>query len=480
MSGWGSIHDNMMTGLRTHAQRLANLQEQVASGSAVIRASDDPSKSHRIMALHSQYQSLEVYEGNIDRVVGNLEHTDTALQQMSGLLVEAKTLLGQAGSETYSQTNRATNAEAINQLISQAVWLANSEVLGQRLFSGDDTGTQPFTTTTTSAGKITSVDYVGSANSSGVPVAPGVEQPGVMVGSEIFGPNNRQAPVLYGSTGAAAGAATSTVKGDVWLTVTHNATTFAGATGVAAGTDSAANDTIVGTAHTLTIDADNDQVKLDGGEYVSYGIGGDDANIMVTNADGDVAYVDVTSLAGGLTGETTVGITATAKLSIDDLTSTVDVTTFGANEAITDPATGKILYVDTTNLARVGVEPVSVPGTSDIFNILISVRDLLNNDRGITRQQQTQLINGSAVDAIDEVISKLTTHTTEVGGRLQAVSALEGSVANIKSSVEMRRSELQDADIVQLATDLARTQTFYEMVLASSAKVLSVSLLDFL
>ena len=479
MSGWGSIHDRMMSGLRTHAQTLASLQEQIASGSRIVRASDDPTQTHRIMSLQSQSQSLGAYEENIDRVVGNLEQADTVLQEMSNLLIHAKTLLTQVGSETYTQAQRTANGEAINQVLSQAVWLANTEVLGQRLFSGNDTGTPPYVTEQT-GGKITSVNYQGGVNSSSVPVAPGVEQPGAMVGEKVFGANDRQTPIMFGDTGAVSGSGTSSVRGDVWLTVIHDTTTFAGATGVAAGTDSAANDTIAGTSHTLTIDADNNMVKLDSGVEVPYGVGGDDANIKVINDDGDIVYVDVTNLAGGLSGVTTVDITATAKMSIDDLDSTVDVTGFGANEAITDSATGRILYVDATGLERVGVEPVNVPGTGDLFGVLMSARDLLINDRGLSRQEQTELVNGSVIDSLDEVIGSLTSNATAVGGRLQAMSTLKNSVADIKVGVDTRRSDLQDADIIQLAMDLARTQAFYEMVLASSAKVLNVSLLDYI
>ena len=479
MSSWGSIHDKMMSGLRNHAQTLASLQEQVASGSRVLRASDGPTDTHRIMSLQSQSQSLEVYEGNVDRVIGNLEQADTVLQEMSDLLIQAKTLLTQAASETYTQAQRAANGEAINQLLDQAVWLANTEVLGQRLFSGDSTDRLPYVVEQ-SGGKTTAVNYQGSGSVSSVPVAPGVEQPGGMVGDKIFGSNNRETPLLFGNTGAAAGTGTSTVRGDVWLTVIHDTTTFAGATGVAAGASSAAGDTIVGTNHTLTIDADNNMVKLDSGSYVPYGAGGDDADIMVTNGNGDVAYVDVTNLDGGLSGVNTVAITATAKLSIDDLASTVDVSAFSANEAINDPATGRILYVDATGIARVGVEPVRVPGTSGVFGALIAARDLLTNERNISRQQQTELVNGSIIDSLDEVIVSLTANTAAVGGRPQAMSTLKTSVADIKAGVDMQRSDLQDADIVQLATDLARTQAFYEMVLAASARVLNLSLLDFL
>jgi flagellar hook-associated protein 3 FlgL len=479
MSGWGAIHDRMMSGLQTHGRRMATLQEQVATGSRIIRPSDGPTDTHRIMSLESQSRSLEAYDENISRVVSNLEQSGAVLQDVSNLLVQAKTLLVQVASETYTQVQRDANGEAINQLLTQAVWLANTEVLGQRLFSGDDTNTPPYAVEETD-GRITAVNYQGGSHTAGVPVAPGVEHASVFVGSEAFGGNDRRPPLMLGDTGAVAGSGTSTVSGDTWLTVMHDTTSYGGATGVQAGTSSAGADTIVGLSHTLTIDADNNKIKLDDGGFVTYGSGGDDANIMVTNAAGDIAYVDVTTLVGGLSGVTTVPITATAKLSIDDLGSTVDVTTFDANEAIINADTGKILYVNASELTRVGLEPVRVPGSNDVFEVLIAARDLLTNEQGLTRREQTELISESVIESLDEVIGSITANTTAVGGRLQAVATLQNSVADIKAGVDMQRSELQDADIVQLATDLARTQAFYEMVLASSAKVLRLSLLDYL
>ena len=49
------------------------------------------------------------------------------------------------------------------------------------------------------------------------------------------------------------------------------------------------------------------------------------------------------------------------------------------------------------------------------------------------------------------------------------------------SSFEAKRTQTtQEADIVMVATELSRTQTLYEMTLAASSRLLSMSLLDFL
>ena len=57
--------------------------------------------------------------------------------------------------------------------------------------------------------------------------------------------------------------------------------------------------------------------------------------------------------------------------------------------------------------------------------------------------------------------------------------------ANVAASAEEAHTApqarlLEEADIVQVATDLARTQTLYEMTLTTAGKLLSLSLLDFI
>ena len=77
MSGWGSIYNNVSYALRTHSAELARLQEQAATGSRVVRASDDPSDAHRILQLRGQAQSLGTYQENLHGVLGNLEYAHT-------------------------------------------------------------------------------------------------------------------------------------------------------------------------------------------------------------------------------------------------------------------------------------------------------------------------------------------------------------------------------------------------------------------
>jgi len=477
MSGFGTIYDNLMAGLTRHSQTLARLQEQIASGSRVLRASDDPTASSEIIALGNTGGALESCSKNLGTLMSNLDMSSSMMQQISELLVSVKVMLTDAASGTCSQTSRNGTGLAIGGLIERAIGIANTKVTGRYLFGGDAALSAPYEVVR-SGGRIVAVNYRGSSHSTRAAVSPGVEYESTIIGKDVFGGDGRGQPVFLGNTGAAPGRGTSSVKGDVWLTVAHGTTTYAGATGVAAGATSAAGDTIIGTSHLLTIDADNKTVHLDNGQQVSYDPAVDD-DLRVENATGEVVYVNMTGLDAGLSGTVQVAITATGKLSIDDMAGTVDLTAFSDNEAVTDSRTGRVLYVDARQIVRTGTEPIRVPGTYDMFAMLINARDLLLNERDLSADQQGDLI-AAAIDSIEEVMVGVTSAMTTTGGRLQAMAALQTTIAEAQSHLDIRTSALQDTDIVQVAVELARVQTHYQMMLGLAARVLSLSLMDFL
>jgi flagellar hook-associated protein 3 FlgL len=475
MSSWGRIYDNLMSGLSRHWNEMTRIQEQIASGSRVLRVSDDPAAGAEIIALQRRSRSLDSYAKNLDRLTLDLELSSAVTQEVSTSLVRAQQLLEQGATGTYSSEQRAAIAEEINALLDDIVMLANTEVTGRYLFGGDGAASPPYVAQRED-GRIVAVRYVGGPGELSVPVSPGSVYPGPLTGGQVFHADGRREPVLLGSTGAAAGRGTSSVRGDVWLTFTHAQTSYAGTTGVAAGASSADGDTILGANHTLTIYADEGMVRLDDGEKVAYDAMTDN-DLRLENAAGDVAYVDMTNLAGGLSGTVSVTVTATGQATIDDGQTVADLTTFTDNEAVTD-AEGRVLYIDARFLARTGTEPVRVPGTYDVFGALIGTRDLLLNERDLAEPQQLELLQDSLA-SLKEAAAAVTAAITTAGARLEAVDSIRRRQEDVAVDLDARTSTLQDADVIQLATELARVQTHYEMMLAASARLLDLSLLDY-
>ena len=149
-----------------------------------------------------------------------------------------------------------------------------------------------------------------------------------------------------------------------------------------------------------------------------------------------------------------------------------------SNVAVTNSA-GQVLYVDATNISSTGIDMVSVPGTYNVFNTLISARDLLENERGLSDTQLQQCRNRLS-DSLDEVRGLLTDKVVSMGSKIGFISDLKDSLENIKFNTSDEATILQEADIAQVAIDLSRREVLYQMSLSVAAKLMSMSLLDFI
>ncbi|MHC4572545.1 MAG: flagellar hook-associated protein FlgL [Planctomycetota bacterium] len=389
----GNIYGNISFALHLHTEALARLQEQASTGARVNRTSDDPSAAYQILGLESQQRSLENYLDRLSQVIGTLELSTGLIEDIMSGLVDAKTRLIQVTTGTYTEEQRKIGAQNIDDILEHLILLANTKRLDQYIFAGGDTSSVPYVVERT-GGEITRVTYEGSLDDRVVDVAPGVQSSIFHVGDNIFRSNERGDPVFLGDTGAAAGTGTSSVRGDVWLTVIHD-----------------------GSNYKLSID--------DGASYVTVPAGGD------------------------------------------------------PNQAVTDSRTGQVLYVDSTGITSTGVELVRIPGTYDVFNTLITIRDILQNDRGLSEAKLQELRNNSLI-SLDEIINRVVRTEVSVGAKVGFLSDLEDSLKDRKYDVKDETARLEEADIAQVAIDLARRQVLYQMSLSVAAKVMSMSLLDFL
>ena len=390
-----NVYNNVGYALNLHYEAMARLQEQIVTGSRVNRPSDDPFAAYRVLGLNSQERLLGNYIDNISVLISTLEICYSVIQGDSGIisfLTRAKTSLTQVMSGTYGDSERKLVAQEIDEILEQAVMLANTKHRGQYLFGGSDTDSAPYVVERTD-GKITSVTYQGSSMARNIEVADGMEAAAFMVGEDIFSSDDRSEPVLMGNTGAAAGSGTSSVRGYVWLTVT-------------------------GTA----------------GDY---------------------------------------------DLSIDDGLTTVNTDGTDTNLAVTDSRTGRVLYVDTTAISGSGVELASVAGTHDIFNTLITIRDIFENERGLSEDQLAVLWDNS-LEALDEINNILVRAEVSIGSKIGFMDNLKHNLDDIKFNTEQEKTQLEEADIAQVVIDLSRHEVLYQMSLAATAKIMSMSLLDFI
>jgi len=204
----------------------------------------------------------------------------------------------------------------------------------------------------------------------------------------------------------------------------------------------------------------------DRSDPVFLGDTGAKAGSGTSNLQGD-AWLTVTGSAGNYT------------LSIDDGLSTFDTNGTHTNLAVTDLRTGKILYVDTTEINSTGVELVSVPGTHDIFNTLVSIRDMLKNERELSGAQLRDL-QDNWLTTLEEINELIVQAEVSVGSKIGFLDNLKDSLTKLKYDAEDESTLIQEADIAQIAVDLSRREVLYQMSLSIAGRLMSLSLLDFL
>jgi flagellin-like hook-associated protein FlgL len=213
-------------------------------------------------------------------------------------------------------------------------------------------------------------------------------------------------------------------------------------------------------------------------------------NIFRSNDRSDPTFIGNTGAKAG-TGTSSVhgavwltvaGSAGNWTLSIDGGTAENSNGT-QANLAVKNPS-GQVLYVDTREIGiagttGAGVDLVSVPGTYDIFNTLIIVRDVLENEKGLSDAQVRELLNNlpSSVEEISEVLVQAQVST---GSKIGFLDDLRYSLKGLKYDTENEATRLQEADIAQIAIDLSRREVLYQMSLAVAAKLMSMSLMDFI
>ncbi|MFA5552996.1 MAG: flagellar hook-associated protein FlgL [Phycisphaerae bacterium] len=169
------------------------------------------------------------------------------------------------------------------------------------------------------------------------------------------------------------------------------------------------------------------------------------------------------------------------RISIDaGLTETVVPVGGDSNLMVTDSRTGQVLYVNADPASMsTGNEWVQVPGTHDIFNTLINIRDKLQTEGGLTSSQMEEL-RSKAYQAIEEINTVLIQKSVEIGSKIGFLDSLKGNLQNVKYSTDDEKARIEEADIAQLAIDLARREVLYQMSLAVSSRLISMSILDYI
>ncbi len=168
--------DRVTVQLARQTEQMAMTQEHIITGKRINRPSDDPVEISSVLSYRKAISSLDQYNENISKAKLRIDTVEDVLEMVGGLLREAK--------EIAYDTNPAMRSEMAEQVAAiraQVLQMANYQIDGKYLFSGDLTQTQPYDTTTWL--------YNGDTGAKDVMIGENMQINITADGSSIFGPD---------------------------------------------------------------------------------------------------------------------------------------------------------------------------------------------------------------------------------------------------------------------------------------------------
>lgn len=158
-----TLSENIIRQIQQLGSQQTKLQMQVATGQRIFQPEDDPTSVGRVLALESEQREIGQYVRNIDRA---LEISQLSFAGLRGLKSSSDraTEIGVLGAGPLSDDAARAYAAEVNQLIEQALQVANTKLRNDYVFAGTAVDTPPFTATRNPSGEVTGVTYVGNAD----------------------------------------------------------------------------------------------------------------------------------------------------------------------------------------------------------------------------------------------------------------------------------------------------------------------------
>ena len=345
---------------------------------------------------------------------------------------------------------------------------------GERfLFSGTRTSTQPFAAT----GVGGRVEYHGNDASQSVRAGEGLEVPITIFGMEAFGKEQRTGTAFEGLTGAALGATADQGTGYANLVVRHEATNPGnlGQVGIIL-VNGGDDDTVLGTEG-ITVDPVAGTIQLGSGPVVSIPAATDPEynDLVVRNELGgelrlDLGAWDGTAMVTTVTGSGSISLDGTNFTPLDFLETDLE---------LQDPASGTVLHVDTTGIRRAGTETVTFGGTTNVFDLMQGIAEDLRNTEGLDSTQVYHRLT-TRLGELDRNHENMLVALGTLGARSQRLTVSEDHAEDIGLQLRDLRSKVGDADIAEVAVELARLDVVLQTSQAAGARLMQTTLLNFL
>lgn len=511
------VTDNLLSNLvlrgsQRNLATLSRLQLMGSSGRRINSYSDSPSGVGTIQRYNALISQNDGYQRNIGRARMFNNETDMALQDLLKVIQDARELGVQAASGTVNNSNLNILGVGFYSLISEAMSIMNRSVEGSSLFAGFQTGSNPFVNT------FGEVYYQGDLGEMIAQVGPNSELIINIPGSEILGSDQS---LLNGSMDMALDLELDTQLTDLSLGQgwSSGIITITAARGEPFEVDLSGADTIEDVIAILVeagleVEIRSDFIGLkitdpDGGPLViaefesgntaaSLGILGSSDDGVISGSDirtqvtWDTLLVDIPSLD--------IAEISEMEVTIDGTTVTMDFS------AATTLAEIKTIFDNALSAAGLPALEMFIDGDGISIRDDIGTSFTISNPAGFTTatalgiegtgsparlfdtlQEFALACNSYDTDRIKDALRELDAieqhilrMEVTVGNRGSILDGMEDAAMQRNFNLRSNLSSISDADMIRVASDLARAETAYQSSLMISSRLLQTRLFDYL
>lgn len=144
------LANNFLYALGNNLENMGVYQKQMASGTLINEASDDPLGASRVMQINNEMIKNKQYNTNINNANQWLSVTDTSLGQINSVLQRINELLVSTGDAAYGSEQLQSVKDEINTNIDQISQILNTSYDGKYVFGGNRGTDKPTAVTTDS------------------------------------------------------------------------------------------------------------------------------------------------------------------------------------------------------------------------------------------------------------------------------------------------------------------------------------------
>jgi flagellar hook-associated protein 3 FlgL len=156
------VSTNLVSSLNQVQSNQQQLSDELSSGVRVTSLSTDPTAAGQNVVLLDKIQQDDSFTTTSSLVKGQLQVADSALGSVVTELNSAISLATSANNGTMNSSNVKSIASQLSGILSEVQSLANTSYQGSYIFSGAQTSTAPFSTSSSSSPAETT--YSGDSN----------------------------------------------------------------------------------------------------------------------------------------------------------------------------------------------------------------------------------------------------------------------------------------------------------------------------